>query len=613
MTMMRKVFDGGWPRWFIVSAALTILLCAFSIQKRVRVERNNRATALAVDMDVIETLAASDGRTLPEALKDLRAQGVYAAVISEETLGEVIQRNDAHVEGDMLAIPASGRLTDRIKKGVLARFPKAEFKTLEDGGLVIVGVPMTELRTTSLGIDPDLSRTARAAGMTVIGRLGNPLGATPEYIDKTISWMRQMGAKVFLPLGEQVLGRREALQSTVEALRKYGVLYATPEFTKIGGDANIVDSAPELVVRLHSAQAAELDKLPYEEAVDRYAKASRERNMRILLIRPVSNSGTSGIASLAKFAKDIHDSIVHDGGAVGFMKPYPDSEVSSWLKLLIVLSLIPALVLAAKLVTQSDAITLVAAVLGLLLAVAGLKIGFGLAALLATLVYPILAVCWLRERGGDHPFLDLLVMCGISVIGGFVVAGLLNGLPYFIKASEFQGIKVAVFVPILVGTWLLCNHFFDLKAALRRPMTWIGALTAIGILAALMFMNSRTGNDNAAGVSDMELKFRNLLDTFLPVRPRTKSFLIGHPALFVGLSLLAYCRRADVKKWIPVAVALISTGLIGQTDIVNTFCHLHTPFMLSLLRNTVGLVLGVILGTVIWQLLRRRFENKVSA
>ena len=112
-----------------------------------------------------------------------------------------------------------------------------------------------------------------------------------------------------------------------------------------------------------------------------------------------------------------------------------------------------------------------------------------------------------------------------------------------------------------------------------------------------------TGNSNPAAVSPLELKLRNLLDRDLYVRPRTKSFLIGLPGLWIALMLLDRWRKADSAQqaawggWVALAIVV---GMISQTDIVNTFCHIHTPVMLSIERIGVELVIGAVLGTLFW-------------
>jgi ABC-type nitrate/sulfonate/bicarbonate transport system permease component len=93
-------------------------------------------------------------------------------------------------------------------------------------------------------------------------------------------------------------------------------------------------------------------------------------------------------------------------------------------------------------------------------------------------------------------------------------------------------------------------------------------------------------------VSPLELKFRSLLDQVL-VRPRTKEFLVGHPALIVALALWAMARG---RAWI---VPLLFVGAIGQESLVNSFCHLHTPIALTLARTWNSLWLGSLIGLAV--------------
>jgi hypothetical protein len=122
------------------------------------------------------------------------------------------------------------------------------------------------------------------------------------------------------------------------------------------------------------------------------------------------------------------------------------------------------------------------------------------------------------------------------------------------------------------------------------------------VLLAVVLMLMRTGNEAPGAVSDIELRLRALLENLMNVRPRTKEFLIGHPALVLALMLLIQHRRA----WLPLAMLL---GAIGQVSVVNTFCHLHSPLAVSLLRVAWGAGLGVGLGLsilAVWGLLLAR-------
>ena len=114
----------------------------------------------------------------------------------------------------------------------------------------------------------------------------------------------------------------------------------------------------------------------------------------------------------------------------------------------------------------------------------------------------------------------------------------------------------------------------------------------LGILAvAGLVYISRTGNESAF-VSGFELQLRTALDQLLGVRPRTKEFLIGHPLMLVALYYGFRYRYG---------VGILALGMIGQVSLVNTFAHIHTPIIISLIRTGYGLLFGLIVGVgLIW-------------
>lgn len=613
------------PVWLLPCIVVTALISSYAIRKRIQVESLNKATSLSVEMETVESLAAAEGKPVDEALKALKAQGVNAVVLSEENITDLVLQGQATFTPSGLTVGSplvngvaslNNDMTTRVTRGLSLRFANKPF-TYDAVTHVFTfkpGTPFSMVRQCPIGLNPDQALEAQKAGMIIIGRANNPAGVSEDYVRGTLAWMNDLGATIFLPMGDQVLGRRDALGITEETLAGRHMLYASPEFTKIGGDSNIVDKMPESVVRLHSAQAAELDKLPYEDAVDRYSKAARERNMRILLLRPVSFAADHPLTAFTQFARDVNAKIHKDGGAVGKPKPFTDSNIPWPIKLLLALSVVPTAFWVGTVFIRNRQIQIAGGALLVLLAFATkVHIGLQVFALLSAITFPTAAFLILDRRSNlESPktgviptLIHFLLTTGISLVGGLAVAGLLNSLAYFVKASEFQGIKIAVFLPIiLVGTYFL-YRFQDMTTALKSPVTWIAALAALGLLIALAFMNSRTGNDNPAGVSDLELKIRNVLDTLLLVRPRTKSFMIGHPMLYVGIALMLWRAKTGSTKYGVLAAILLTVGAIGQTDVVNTFCHLHTPFMLSLLRTGVAIVPGVILGMVFWFLLKR--------
>jgi hypothetical protein len=212
---------------------------------------------------------------------------------------------------------------------------------------------------------------------------------------------------------------------------------------------------------------------------------------------------------------------------------------------------------------------------------------------------PVIGFAW--YLGSERPSAPLafLAMTGFSLAGGLSAAGMLVGLPYMLQLDQFMGVKVTLFVPLVMVAWLLVRQSGGSQALAGETVKWGPLLTGVCILAAVGFMLVRAGNEAPAAVSGLELKLRSLLEGVMQTRPRTKEFLIGHPALILGLAVMA-AQESTWRNWAPV---LLLIGAIGQTSIVNTLCHLHTPVEVSLIRILIGLILGGILGSAAWALL----------
>lgn len=606
------------PWWLWASVALCAALSLTSLSYRHRVESRNKAVTLAAEMDTIQPLAATQGVPLTQALHMLKREGLGAVVLNEESVAQLMG------EGRLIFFygrlspsrPGSLSLLDlRIQDGLKLRFPEAKDRNEL--------LPESVVRGASLGIDPDEAMAAKQAELQIVARFANVTGATDDYVRGMLAWGKEAGASYYLPLGDQVLGRRDSIDATVDALKALKMAYLSPEFAKLGGDADIVGNAPEIVVRLHSAQQMELDKLSVADAVERYGKAARERNMRMLLVRPVSMAGNKPVEQFGEFLKLIRKDIEKQGGAIAPAKPFEEPGVPKPLFGLIFLSAMPAIYWTGCALFSRQWIRI--AGLASLVALAGavfLGVGLSIAAFVAAVAFPTAAMLTLNFRRLSNPVVEFLIATIISTTGGLAAAGMLNALPYFVRAEAFSGVKVAVFLPVAIAGAYYFAKFFNPASILKSFITWRAAALGIGLLAVVAFMLMRTGNEALTGVSGIELQARNLLDQILFVRPRTKEFLIGHPALILMIALLAWTRGkgsvgaegiatpGHVGGWIALA-ALV--GAIGQTSVVNTLCHLHTPILLGMARIGVGVVLGAAIGAcaaaLIAPILRRSYPE----
>ena len=76
----------------------------------------------------------------------------------------------------------------------------------------------------------------------------------------------------------------------------------------------------------------------------------------------------------------------------------------------------------------------------------------------------------------------------------------------------------------------------------------------------------------------------------------------GRGCLSLHAACVSYCGSGPpcpaARRQRVLALLLLLGGAIGQVDVLNTFCHAHTPVLLSLLRVVNGLWLGVIAGVI---------------
>jgi hypothetical protein len=604
------------PRWTYVCAALAVALSLVSLSYRYRVEQGNRAVAMAAEADIVEQLGASQGLSFEQSLRALKEEGFNAVVLSEETVGDLAGSGlltiyPAGREGGYGFFArgvriASGEATfDRFKRGLDIRYPIGA-GIYHSMGYHVLSPAL--IRGISVGLNPDQAKVAMELGMTIIARCNNSVGVNSAAVEGTLDWAHELGATIFLPMGDQVLGRRDSVEPFIEKMRSLGMLYASPEFAKIGGDANILEKAPDIVIRLQAAQSAEVDKMTQAETAERYILAGSERDVRVLLVRPLSFSGEAPLDSFADLGKAIGTQLEREGGVLKQPRPFPEPGVPAPLFVLIAVAI--ALTAAGVLSTfcGTQAVRIGATAVFLLVAFASFDPRFRpFAALLGAITFPVLAFLILGNGVTKNVVAEFLILSAVSVCGGLCVAGMLNAAPYFIRADQFFGVKAAQFAPIAIVGSFYFTRLCETRGIGKNPVLWGQVLLGVAILVAMGIMWMRSGNDNPAAVSGVELKLRSLLTRYLAVRPRTKEIFIGHPLMIVGIAMLLRARLAGIPKpknggWIALAV---TGGAVGQTSIVNTMCHLHTPLTVGLIRILVGLVLGGILGLVLWAILKR--------
>jgi hypothetical protein len=618
---------------------------------RWKAESQQRSVEMVADWDQVRDIAAHANVSLPQLLGDLKKSGIAGMAISEDTVSGL--RDDGFLVVKADPLPSGGartlvssfdqKLLDRVREHVERKLNlKAPLQTERVGENPSFVWPgnFEQIRPINVGLPPEEVAQVRAAGFDVVARIVNYPAADPANIAWSLKKLSDAGIRKVIFGGEEVLGYRAQVKETARLLGYEHLTYGSVEFSKQRGDEQLTQALKGGYIRVHSITPSEMTKLKKEEMVERYVRAAEERNIRMAYVRLLPYVTENGWADQTEFLDSIRHGIEKAGLHLGLAETYPPMNVPSPLRWTIGVGAAAAATLLLALIFPLGEGSLLLFFMGLAIVHLGLlmgtqEIGRKLIALESALLFPTLSLTalygFLRYRlQEDRPFSPwgaYLATSAFSALGALYVVGLLSSRLYMMKAQQFMGIKAAhalplVFLAVVLGLDFVTDHRtrHDMISGARQrlrqffdqPMlVW---QTAVGLvaLAAIALLLLRTGNDPGIGVSPLEMRFRAVLDRVLYVRPRTKEFLVGHPALLLLLlwsSVQARAKAAAPPRWFlsrSALVLFILVGGIGQVSLVNTFCHIHTPLRISLIRILNGLWVGALLGAILYRFLPKR-------
>ncbi len=600
------------PLWLWAVLALSTAVCVWIAAERHRSEASAKAVHLTADLNDISLVAAASGVTLEAALLRLREAGLTAVAVTEETFEDLLESGRlAAVPGDAGRFVCSdAALADRIEETVRSRFPKspgAPAASVSRADAEPIPLPLTAQAMLPYGVGFD--RTAcdlvRVSGLALIARAANPPSADLDGVRAVIAEMAAAGAEGAIFSGDQVLGWPGHLEQVADAMRDAGLWYGSIEFARQVGNSRMTAEMLDRTLRVHSMSAVEMIRTPLDDVVDRYVRAATERNIRVCYLRPHGQAVADPLDDFAQFIRGVEAGLISEGSAARTPSPVKAPEVPPWAQAVVAVSALALTVWLSGALGAALWLRVSAGVLVSLLLVAGFMTeDMRYPALVAAIAFPIWALLGAfgdepaRGRGAAWAVAAFFWITAISVAGGLHVAALLTDTAYMIALKQFMGVKVAHFLPpVAVGAYLVLRRT-PWRDLLECRLRWLDVLLLAAVSFALALLIIRTGSDTPAAVSGLELQVRDLMDHWLPERPRTKEVFIGYPALVLALGFAAANRR----RFLPLLVLLAA---VGQASVINTLSHLHTPIAVSGVRLLVGLLAGGILGGVLWLVIRQ--------
>ena len=614
---------------------LTLIVSLIGIRGRMMVEQSNNNVEMAFDYkSLLEMRDEYDNQTL--ALQDLKNAGINSIALTPIDLkrlikrGQVVHLTISDINKRKILEDNQSAFWQEFTLGEQSAFLVFEAKNNyynnlyyfkeelnlsfeEVNGKNIVFFPFWKEDYLSLdvGFDRELIDTIKENDLNVVYRFDNLDNNDLNY--NLLSNLTANSTIVFA--GQEILGHPDEIDKTAQLMQKnnntFGFIEAIIGVQK--GEDKLAKKLDYNIVRVHSITQEEMNIYSTSKIVDRYMRAVRERNIRFFYMRPIikEDKDFSAVKTLnLEYIDRLKEGLVSAGYNIEQAVPYQSFSNSSIYLIFTALGILAGgvLLLIEIFKIKEDLLQYILVVLGIIgifLTYFFLDMYFfrtGLA-LGSSIVFPSLAIiAQLLKKDRMKNIFNYMKAALITLAGaGFIISSLAD-VSYLTKINQFRGVKLAFIMPLLIITF-----YYFLEYIVREKDTTVKDkifelleinlkvkhLVILGIVSlAGIYYILRTGNFPILDIPAIEESFRNSLEDLLYVRPRFKEFLIGHPAFIISLYFFK-----DIKK----SLTLYFIGLlavIGQLNMLNSFAHIHTPVLISLLRTIHGLWLGLILGLI---------------
>ncbi len=641
---------------------IALLAAAVVAVERVRVERATQRAEIAMDYTDFLALARSYNYNPEGLLVALRRAGLTSLAVQEElgssintgrnafvttgvgilqgarfspvsdpTLARLVRQN-AVVPDEVYLLVYDRATFERYRQQLPLHFSRSSIRMLHATvpWVLAIRTQIDYFGSTSLGIARDQLDLARRLDLLVIPRLQNDERLREPQIAAVFDALQhraRISTVIFFGLRNQVVGYPDHIADTADVMRRrhltFGAIetYDAPQVQK--GNDELAKAIPGQTVRVQAIAKPEQDKLRFGEIVARYLLGARERNVRVVYLRPFAHEydGRSIEATNVELVRQIAQGLRTRGFTLGRAAPVPlyrgNNRVLIGLAALGVPSLF--ILLLGVYGWYRRWLALAAYGVTILLYAGGLAVHHDLLArsmlaLAGAILFAAAAFTVLQGAFAARPASSAraqllaslrwtLLATSVALLGALLVIGLMSSPLVMEEIERFRGVKAVLALPPLIALalYLFTDRFGspidDQRAAFNAPVRIGQLLLGVLIVGAAGLILLRSGNQSDIAPSSLELSLRSGLTSLLSVRPRFKEFVVGFPLLMLLPALLPAHRR--IVGW------LLAFGIgVGIGDLIDTFSHIHTPIVVSLIRVLIGAVIGCLLGSALVLLYR---------
>ncbi len=623
------------------------------IRERVFVEGNNDTYQIALNIHTI--LKIHEEKDRESYYKDLKEVGVNTISFDNLSIKELSEyrdikyvtietyfneKEDFNYEVDDLISKYTSRyhfLVMISKEDFLEEelnilkkhFGNYEFEENEDDLFIYVDEPIeivygdgktpNSLLIDKLMIDEKHIKEVYDNGMQPILNIVNVKNSLiQESLFSQISYLIDEYGVNKVQVANEMIGYPSSVNRFLELFKQKDVLVATTEFDTALGLTTYINQGQENLIRAHSINHRLL-KLSNNEFAERIARGVKERNMRLILIsdfidyrtKEYIETSSKSMISLIKLAKsELNGYEIGEATNFNEIEDYKKEEIFVGVGFASIMALLALSFVNKERIAMLSSIImfLISFIFAFIALQSKNTMLLKLYALFVSIVGASAAIIVPYKLETNSISIKYLYSCCMSLISGFLVSSILYGTEYLLKLESFVGVKVLYILPVIIvcifmilDSNVLSNlsnlknidklKEIDYKAQIKKIKIHHIVITAICLVGGYVYI-LRSGN--TSNVSEIEMTIRATLERILNVRPRTKEFLIGYPALLIAF----YMMKKNVK-YVPYVLIV---GSIGTMSTVNTFTHLHTPLVNSLLRSFYGFLFGAIIGIVFIQI-----------
>lgn len=578
---------------------LSLIPASILLYRRIQSEGQQRIVSFVMDEIALESQADYFGKSSFELAKEYKALGLNGIAVYEETLSSLADKGDIllltgpqllnYAVINNLALPKidsdtiiASELTQGALNYALAKNTPRAKKIVLNGRDWYVFTGSSPARPAGPR-DADIKRWSDA-GYDIAYRPRN----FPNLVNPSSDWPKE--AHYIIYHGLQIAGHPQELSKVVIDSKNYitGIIEGVPQY----GMSSILKKVP--TARLLSFNQDYINqKLSPQDLIDKYLLAANERGISIMYLRPyIEEQQGEMIVNTKKYISGLRQGFEAEGFLIAPLQKLELSyKTNSLLRGLSSLGIVAALILLAFLYPGVWGILVVLAVIALGLMFG--KLDWAALALMAAVSFPVLGYGYLKEN-----LSSLGLATVISLIGAILLSAVGSDRESMLAITPFGGVGATLLIPPLL-------FIFHYALKFRNPAKWIVdfwnqpikishiAIAFMGLIA-MAFIIMRRGNFPIVSATSYELAFRNWL-SHLFVRPRFKE-LFGHSVAVLGLSNKTW------PSWIK-GISL-TAGVIAQGTIMNSFSHYHTPFVISLQRTLIALVIGLVMGLILSALAR---------